>query len=85
MARKLAVLGLAALLGTAAAGSVELNQENFETNVFNSGKHAFVKFQAPWSVTSPNKSPESERERARARERVTETQAASWIPGSPRH
>ena len=48
MARKVAALGLAALLGTAAAGSVELNKDNFDAQVFDSGKHAFVKFQAPW-------------------------------------
>jgi len=48
MARKIAALGLAALLGGAAAGSIELNADNFETQVFNSGKHAFIKFQAPW-------------------------------------
>jgi len=48
MARKIAALGLAALLGGAAAGSVELNADNFESQVFASGKHAFIKFQAPW-------------------------------------
>jgi len=48
MARKIAALGLVALLGGAAAGSIELNADNFETQVFNSGKHAFIKFQAPW-------------------------------------
>jgi hypothetical protein len=48
MARKLAVLGLAALLGTAAGASVELNKDNFDAQVFDSGKHAFIKFQAPW-------------------------------------
>lgn len=50
MARKLAVLGLAALIGTAAGASVTLTKDNFETEVFDSGKHAFIKFQAPWSV-----------------------------------
>lgn len=48
MARKLAVLGLAALLGTAAGASVQLNKDNFDAEVFDSGKHAFIKFQAPW-------------------------------------
>lgn len=51
MARKLAVLGLAALLGTAAGASVQLTKDNFDAEVFDSGKHAFIKFQAPWSVT----------------------------------
>ena len=48
MARKLAALGLAALLGSASAGSVELNKDNFDAEVFDAGKSAFVKFQAPW-------------------------------------
>jgi len=48
MARKAAALGLAAVLGTAAAGSVSLTDSNFDTEVFDSGKNAFIKFQAPW-------------------------------------
>ena len=46
--RKIAALGLAAVLGTAAAGSVTLTDSNFDTEVFDSGKNAFIKFQAPW-------------------------------------
>jgi len=30
------------------AGAVELTKANFEEQVFNSGKNAFVKFLAPW-------------------------------------
>jgi hypothetical protein len=52
MMRKLLVLGLAALLGTAAAGSVELSKDNFDASVFDSGKSAFVKFFAPWSESA---------------------------------
>ena len=50
MARKVAALGLAAILGTAAAGSTTLTDGNFDAQVFDSGKNAFIKFQAPWSV-----------------------------------
>ena len=46
--RRTALLLLAALLGCAAAGSVDLNRDNFDELVFDSGKNAFVKFQAPW-------------------------------------
>lgn len=52
--RKIAALGLAAVLGTAAAGSVSLTDSNFDTEVFDSGKNAFIKFQAPWLVLSLN-------------------------------
>jgi len=48
MARKVAALGLAAMLGTAAAGSVTLTDSNFDAQIFDSGKNAFIKFQAPW-------------------------------------
>jgi len=48
MARKVAALGLAAMLGTAAAGSVTLTDSNFDAQVFDAGKNAFIKFQAPW-------------------------------------
>jgi len=53
MVRKYAALGLAALLGTAAAAPVDLNKDNFNAEVLDSGKHAFVKFFAPWSLTLP--------------------------------
>ena len=43
------VLILVALLGT--AGATELNQDNFDSLVHESGKHAFVKFFAPWSLS----------------------------------
>ena len=52
MARKAAALGLAAVLGSAAAGSVSLTDSNFDTEVFDSGKNAFIKFQAPWCVST---------------------------------
>ena len=29
-------------------GAMELNADNFKTEVFESGKNAFVKFLAPW-------------------------------------
>jgi hypothetical protein len=48
MARKVAVLALAAVIGSAAAGSVSLTDDNFDAQVFDSGKNAFIKFQAPW-------------------------------------
>ena len=32
----------------ASAGAMELTAENFETEVFGSGKNSFVKFLAPW-------------------------------------
>ena len=51
MARKYAALGALALLGSAAAAPVELNQDNFNAQVYDSGKNAFVKFFAPWSAT----------------------------------
>jgi len=40
-----ALLGMVAL---ASAESVNLNPSNFDDEVTNSGKNAFVKFQAPW-------------------------------------
>ena len=52
MVRKAVLLGLAAVVGSAAAGSVTLTDSNFETEVFASGKNAFIKFQAPWCATS---------------------------------
>ena len=51
MARKYVALGALALLGSAAAAPVELNQDNFNAQVYDSGKNAFVKFFAPWSAT----------------------------------
>jgi hypothetical protein len=52
MVRKAVLLGLAAVVGSAAAGSVTLTDSNFETEVFASGKNAFIKFQAPWCATT---------------------------------
>ena len=48
MARKLALLGLASVIGSATAGSVSLTEDTFDKEVFDSGKNAFIKFQAPW-------------------------------------
>jgi hypothetical protein len=39
---------LAATLAVASAGSTTLTESNFDAEVFDSGKGAFVKFQAPW-------------------------------------
>ena len=39
---------LLASLAGASAGAVELKNSNFDAEVFNSGKNAFVKFLAPW-------------------------------------
>ena len=39
MARKVAVLALAAVIGSAAAGSVSLTDDNFDAQVFDSGMH----------------------------------------------
>lgn len=36
------------LVAAVAAGSVTLTDDNFEAEVFGSGKGAFIKFQAPW-------------------------------------
>jgi len=33
---------------SASGAAVELTNDNFDDLVFNSGKNAFVKFQAPW-------------------------------------
>jgi hypothetical protein len=52
MVRKAVLLGLAAVVGSAAAGSVTLTDSNFESEVFASGKNAFIKFYAPWCATS---------------------------------
>jgi hypothetical protein len=38
----------AALIAGANAGAVELTKSNFDTEVKNSGKNAFIKFLAPW-------------------------------------
>ena len=48
MVRKAVLFGLAAVVGSAAAGSVTLTDSNFESEVFASGKNAFIKFYAPW-------------------------------------
>jgi len=42
------VVALLALATHAYAGSVELTDANFAAEVTNSGKNAFIKFQAPW-------------------------------------
>ena len=34
-----------------------LSKDNFDTQVCNSGKHAFVKFYAPWSVMIMGRKP----------------------------
>jgi len=41
------LLALVAILGMANAAH-DLNADNFDAEVFESGKHAFVKFLAPW-------------------------------------
>jgi len=47
MVARLLVLS-AALVASASAGAVELTKSNFDAEVKNSGKNAFVKFLAPW-------------------------------------
>ena len=42
------LLLIAAIVATANAGAVDLNPDNFDTEVTSSGKGAFVKFLAPW-------------------------------------
>jgi protein disulfide-isomerase A6 len=44
------MLRIAALLGAVgvASAAIELTPDNFDTEVFKSGKSAFVKFLAPW-------------------------------------
>lgn len=39
---------LAATAAVAYAGSTSLTESNFDAEVFDSGKGAFIKFQAPW-------------------------------------
>jgi len=39
---------ICAFAGVAAAQSVELTLDNFDKEVTQSGKSAFIKFQAPW-------------------------------------
>ena len=36
------------LVASASGAAISLDPSNFEDVVFNSGKNAFVKFQAPW-------------------------------------
>jgi hypothetical protein len=52
MAKAAAIAALGGLIALGAysvdAGSVSLTKSNFDTEVLNSGKSAFVKFQAPW-------------------------------------
>ncbi len=47
MARLTAVL-VAVTLGRAVGGAVDLTSANYDAEVVNSGKNAFVKFLAPW-------------------------------------
>jgi len=42
------MVALLGLIVGAQAGAVDLNAKNFEAEVFESGKAAFVKFLAPW-------------------------------------
>jgi len=42
------VLGVLALVASASAGSTVLTKSNFDAEVKESGKNAFIKFQAPW-------------------------------------
>ena len=53
MSGKLVVILLAGILATASGAAVVLSKDNFDTQVYNSGKHAFVKFYAPWYVLRP--------------------------------
>jgi hypothetical protein len=58
MVRKAVLICLAAVAGTAAAGSVTLTDSNFDAEVFDSGKNAFIKFQAPWCC-APSRAPDA--------------------------
>ena len=42
------LLLIAVIAATANAGAVDLNPDNFDSEVTSSGKGAFVKFLAPW-------------------------------------
>ena len=53
MSGKLVVILLAGILATASGAAIVLSKDNFDTEVYNSGKHAFVKFYAPWCVLRP--------------------------------
>jgi protein disulfide-isomerase A6 len=44
----LRILLAAALVSSANAGAIALNPDNFDAEVFDSGKSAFIKFLAPW-------------------------------------
>ena len=41
---------VASLVAGALGGAVELHSDNYQSEVFGSGKNAFVKFLAPWCV-----------------------------------
>ena len=43
-----ALLIIATIVATANAGAVDLNPDNFDSEITSSGKGAFVKFLAPW-------------------------------------
>jgi protein disulfide-isomerase A6 len=44
----LAAIAALALVGGANAGAIELTESNFDAEVMQSGKSAFIKFLAPW-------------------------------------
>jgi thioredoxin-like negative regulator of GroEL len=46
----MAALCAVTLLGVADAASVVMTEDNFDAEVFDSGKNVFVKFAAPWCV-----------------------------------
>jgi hypothetical protein len=43
-----ATIGALFVAAAAADGAVQLNEANFDAEVFDAGKSAFVKFLAPW-------------------------------------
>ncbi len=44
----MALLAFGAIAGVSAEGPVDLTNENFDAEVKDSGKNAFIKFLAPW-------------------------------------
>ena len=74
----IALMGL--VLG-AQAGAVDLTAKNFDAEVLESGKSAFVKFLAPWYVPDARHARRSEK---RDRAAASFPSLPTWAPSRPR-
>ena len=74
----IALMGL--VLG-AQAGAVDLTAKNFDAEVLESGKSAFVKFLAPWYVPDARHARRSE---TRDRAAASFPSLPTWAPSRPR-